>query len=208
MAAAAPALAVNRPQRTTDFYCILVSRRTGLKVSWPKDTIDATTLKKIFRTESTRLVDESTSETLDPSGGLSLKKGETYMVTDTVDPKQIEADLEALAAEEQKNKGVLKFKSNEILDGLWLGDINSMHLHHQMKKEGITHVLSFLDTKPANTPEHPLEQEIIAVPDVIESDLYTFFIKTSAYISAARSSNSGGVLVHWYVIFPSTTRHN
>ncbi|PRP85496.1 hypothetical protein PROFUN_06865 [Planoprotostelium fungivorum] len=194
MATEAP-LVVNRPQRTSDFYCTLIFQKTGLKIQWPKNTINASLLKKIFRSDDLKMVNESTEEVLDPTKEVSLKKGQTYLITDSTELKQIEAELEALALDEQKQKGVFRYRSNEILDGLWLGDVGAMQQHHQMKKERITHVLSILDGG-TTTEDYPLKHEIITVPDVHTTDMYAHFQRTNDYIASARSQRDGGVLVH------------
>jgi hypothetical protein len=86
------------------------------------------------------------------------------------------------------------FEANEVLNGLWLGALESSYDREMMKKKGITHVISVL---AGYIPPYPDDFNYLVVNalDNENSNLSEVFEETYKFINDA-FSKEGSVLVH------------
>jgi hypothetical protein len=86
------------------------------------------------------------------------------------------------------------FEANQIIDGLWLGSLESSYDRETLKKKGITHIISVLAGYEPPFPED-FNYLVINALDNQSSNLIDVFNDTSDFISDA-FCNNGNVLVH------------
>lgn len=86
------------------------------------------------------------------------------------------------------------FEANEIIDGLYLGDINSVYDIKTLKKIGITHIISVIS---GFEPPYPNDFNYIVINalDNENTNLMEHFDKTNNFIDNA-IHDRGKVLVH------------
>jgi protein-tyrosine phosphatase len=86
------------------------------------------------------------------------------------------------------------FEANEIIDGIYLGSINSAYDLEQLKKRGITHLLSVISGFDAPFPNE-FKYLVINALDTENTNLFKIFDETNKFIENAIQSG-GKVLVH------------
>ena len=86
------------------------------------------------------------------------------------------------------------FEADEIVYGLYLGNINSVYDKVQLKKLGITHIISVID---GFIPPYPddFNYLVINALDSENTDLSSNFEDTNAFISNAFDNNEN-ILIH------------
>ena len=86
------------------------------------------------------------------------------------------------------------FEANEIVDGIYLGSINSAYDFEQLKKIGITHVLSAISGFDIPFP-NDFKYLVINALDTENTNLFSIFEQTNKFIE--NTIDSGGkLLVH------------
>jgi hypothetical protein len=86
------------------------------------------------------------------------------------------------------------FEANQIIDGLWLGSLESSYDKTTLKNKGITHVISVLAGYEPPFPDD-FNYLVINALDNQSSNLIEVFDDTSEFIANA-FQNNGNVLVH------------
>jgi protein-tyrosine phosphatase len=86
------------------------------------------------------------------------------------------------------------FEANEIIDGIYLGDINSVYDIKTLKKLGITHIVSVISGFDAPYPSD-FNYLVINALDNSNTDLLEHFNKCNEFIDAALY-DGGKVLIH------------
>lgn len=86
------------------------------------------------------------------------------------------------------------FEANEIIDGLWLGSLESSYDKETLQKKNITHVISVLAGYEPPFP-NDLNYFVINTLDSQSSDLFKVFDDCAEFITDAFSEN-GNVLIH------------
>ncbi|PRP79364.1 dual specificity protein phosphatase 12-like [Planoprotostelium fungivorum] len=205
------------------FHCIFLHPTTQLLTHWPSTAIDPQRLKKIYRDASDTITLDRKDIILHPDTPIDLKKDEIYtivpmkgeitpsrpMPTPVLTSEMQESSLEEFeeslrknvedASEDELLQKEVNYMGNfdeitdQIVDGLWLGDCYSMECHKQMHIKGITHVISVANGLKPITNDN-LTQHIYSLPDVPSSNLLEIFDETSNIIDSAREK--GAVLVH------------
>ena len=86
------------------------------------------------------------------------------------------------------------FEANEIMSGLYLGNINSVYDHKKLKELGITHIISVLAGFEPPFP-NDFEYLVINALDTTNTILHKNFKTSNQFIEEA-FENNGKVLVH------------
>ena len=86
------------------------------------------------------------------------------------------------------------FEANEIIDGLWLGSLESSYAKNILQKKGITHIISVLAGYEAPFV-NDFNYLVINALDNQSSNLCEVFDETSKFIADA-FANGGNILVH------------
>ena len=86
------------------------------------------------------------------------------------------------------------FEANEIMDGLYLGNINSVYDYKKLKELGITHIISVLAGFEPPFP-NDFEYLVINALDTTNTILHKNFEASNQFIEEA-FENNGKVLVH------------
>lgn len=86
------------------------------------------------------------------------------------------------------------FEANQIIDGLWLGSLESSYDKATLKNKGITHIISVLAGYEPPFPDD-FNYLVINALDNQSSNLIEVFDDTSEFIANA-TYNNGNVLVH------------
>ncbi len=92
------------------------------------------------------------------------------------------------------NKDNNKFEANEIIDGLYLGCIDSSFDYNTLKDKGITHIISVI---AGFEPPYPNDFNYLVINalDTVNTELFNNFYTAIKFIDDALDNN-GKVLVH------------
>lgn len=87
-----------------------------------------------------------------------------------------------------------KFEANEIIPGVYLGNINSVYDFKRLKDLRITHIISVLS---GFTPPYPEDFNYLVINalDSVNTDIQESFSKSNEFIDDA-FGNCGNVLIH------------
>ncbi|KAL7416113.1 hypothetical protein BDY24DRAFT_368944 [Mrakia frigida] len=128
-------------------------------------------------------------ESPNPSPALSDVAGNDLASTLEVDP------VDRLLEEEGKTVEDVDTHLNEVLPGLWIGDIQAATDGETLKLHGITRVVSVLRGSVPTT--EGIDSQTIPVDDIPSADLLAHLPAAVDYIRQALSDDvEGGVLVH------------
>ena len=88
-----------------------------------------------------------------------------------------------------------KFEANEIMEGLWLGSLETACDKEALKSQGITHIVTAIyDVKP-QFPDSDFEYHMVPVIDKPGADIQKYFDDCLDFIDQAIKSKKT-VLVH------------
>ena len=89
-----------------------------------------------------------------------------------------------------------RFEAQKIINGLYLGNINSVYDHEEMKKLGITHVISVIaGFYPYLSEDNKFNYLILNALDTENTNLMDYFEICNDYIDQALENNNK-VLIH------------
>ena len=87
------------------------------------------------------------------------------------------------------------FEANEIIDGIYLGNINSVYDIKKLKELGITHIISVLSGFIPPYPED-FDYLVINAYDTENTNLLKTFETANKFIDETLYENNGKVLIH------------
>jgi len=87
-----------------------------------------------------------------------------------------------------------KFEANEIIKDIYLGNIDSCYDHNELKKIGITHIISVIEGFNPPYPED-FNYFVINALDTLNTELKDCFKISNKFIDDALNNN-GKVLIH------------
>jgi hypothetical protein len=96
----------------------------------------------------------------------------------------------------RRRDAMLRDRPSQILDKLYLGDVNSAKNRHYLKEVGVTHILTLLEAECTFWPEE-FTYKTIHISDIEKANLAQHFDSTHKYISGAIKDGKS-VLVHCF----------
>jgi protein-tyrosine phosphatase len=90
--------------------------------------------------------------------------------------------------------GAIPSTPNEIIPGLWIGNVDAADNHKELIARGVRVVIDLSDEPYSRSPN--IHYVKIKIEDRADSDIRSLFDQTNAFIHSVISSGFGSVFVH------------